>query len=459
VRILIQSDRQTPPVGFELQRLAFGTETMTEEMMTKEKISQDGTIAHGATRRAMLYLLASGSTFAWPKLLTKAYGQQPEVKVALIAPISGPIARNGQLMRIGAELAIEDINAKGGIVALGGAKMKLVVLDAGDSIETAKNAAQRLIASDPDVVAGTGAWNSSFTLAITEVTERVGLPWITLSYADQITNRGFKYIVQTTMIASKLALGAMPTVLDVAEKTTGSKPKTVALVSDSTAASQAFMKPLREGGFEKLGVKILDDEVFTSPLSDATTMAQKIRRSDPAFLVFYSSTGFADAKLVLAKLNEFGIGERVLPAVTVGVQLALPEMRTAIGADKLEGLMLVVPNWPSKAQKDILPGLEKRSGEPWLGQDTICTYGDMWLIKDAIERAGSTNREKVMAALRATNTTEGPAKYYLGDKLAFDDQGRRIGGTVGILQWQDGRPVLVWPPKDAVSTPRWPKKK
>ena len=83
----------------------------------------------------------------------------------------------------------------------------------------------------------------------------------------------------------------------------------------------------------------------------------------------------------------------------------------------------------------------------------------MWLIKDAIERAGSTNREKVMAALRATNTTEGPAKYYLGDKLAFDDQGRRIGGTVGILQWQDGRPVLVWPPKDAVSTPRWPKKK
>ena len=57
--------------------------------------------------------------------------QQKEVEVALIAPMSGPWARSGDLMYKGAKMAVEDINAAGGIKALGGAKMKLVVVDAG----------------------------------------------------------------------------------------------------------------------------------------------------------------------------------------------------------------------------------------------------------------------------------------------------------------------------------------
>src|SRR5215475_13466067 len=98
--------------------------------------------------------------------------QQPkEVEVALIVPLSGPWARQGQLERMGAEMAIDDINKAGGIKSMGGAKMKLIVSDAGDSAEKAKNAAQRLVAQNPDVVGGIGAWLSSFTLAVTEVTE------------------------------------------------------------------------------------------------------------------------------------------------------------------------------------------------------------------------------------------------------------------------------------------------
>src|ERR1700731_4731039 len=123
-----------------------------------------------------------------------AEGQTKEVRVAMIAPLSGPWARQGQLMRMGADMAIEEINAKGGIKALGGAKLTLVVADAGDSTEKAKNAAQRLLAQDPDLVGGTGAWLSSFTLAVTEVTERAQLPMLTLSYSDLITGRGFKYV-------------------------------------------------------------------------------------------------------------------------------------------------------------------------------------------------------------------------------------------------------------------------
>jgi branched-chain amino acid transport system substrate-binding protein len=407
-------------------------------------------------RGTVVGVLAACVALAWPGLLPSAHSQEKEVKVALIAPISGAMARAGDLMRLGAKLAIEDINAQGGIKALGGARMQLVVEDAGNTVEAAKNAAQRLVANQPDVVAGTGAWSSSLTLAVTEVTERAGLPWVTLSYADQITARGFKYIVQTVPVASVLAGSSMPAVIDMAEKATGKKPTTVAIISDSTAASQAFVKPLREGGFQKLGLKIVVDEVYTSPLTDATTMVQKLRATRPDFLLYYSLQ-FPDAKLVLSKIGEFGLGQGRLPIVTVGVQLASPEMLKAVGADALQGLIVVAPNWPSKAQEKILPALTRRSGEPWLNQDTISTYGDMWLIKDAIERAGSADKAKVMAALRSTATTGGPADYYLGDKLAFDENGRRLGGAVGLIQWQGGKPLLIWPPQAAVAQPGWPK--
>ncbi len=90
----------------------------------------------------------------------------------MIAPLSGPWARQGQLLKMGAEMAIDDINAAGGIKALGGAKLEIVYADAGDSTEKAKNAAQRLLSDQPELAGGFGAWLSSFTLAVTEVTER-----------------------------------------------------------------------------------------------------------------------------------------------------------------------------------------------------------------------------------------------------------------------------------------------
>lgn len=58
------------------------------------------------------------------------------------------MARTGNMLKIGAEMAVEDVNKAGGIKALGGRKLKLVVEDVGDSIERARSAAQRL-ESDP----------------------------------------------------------------------------------------------------------------------------------------------------------------------------------------------------------------------------------------------------------------------------------------------------------------------
>src|ERR1700682_2604784 len=241
--------------------------------------------------------LSSGPAMAQPK----------EVKVAVVVPLSGAWARNGELHLKGAQLAVEDINAEGGIKALGGAKMKLIVVDSGDSTEKAKNAAQRLLSQEPDLVGGTGAFVSSFTLAITEITERAEVPWLTLSYSDQITARGYKYVFQTSATASKQAEDALPVLLQVAKQANAPHPKTVGIVMDNTASPVAFTKPMREGGFDKLGLKLVGDEGFTPPLSDATAMIQKVRNARPEILLMLT-TNIPDTKLVLEKLNEMGLG-------------------------------------------------------------------------------------------------------------------------------------------------------
>ena len=115
--------------------------------------------------------------------------QPKEVKIAMVVPLSGPWARQGILEQMGARMAVDDINNAGGIKSMGGAKIHLLEYDTGDSAEKAKDAAQRMLAQAPDVVGGFGCWLSTFTLAVTEVTERAKMPWLTLSYSDLIATR------------------------------------------------------------------------------------------------------------------------------------------------------------------------------------------------------------------------------------------------------------------------------
>ena len=96
--------------------------------------------------------------------LTVAVGlhaQPKEVEIAIIDSLTGPYSANGSRAVKGAEMAAEEINAAGGIKSLGGAKIKLVIVDAGARPDDASNAAQRVLASNPNIVGGTRAYISS----------------------------------------------------------------------------------------------------------------------------------------------------------------------------------------------------------------------------------------------------------------------------------------------------------
>jgi branched-chain amino acid transport system substrate-binding protein len=381
---------------------------------------------------------------------------QSEVKVGVIAPLTGPWARQGDLMLKGANLAIEHINAAGGVKALNGAKLKLLTFDAGDSVEKAKNAAQRMVAQEPDLVGVTGAWLSSFTLGVTEVTERAELPVLTLSYSDALTARGFKYIFQTSLGGGAQAVSAMPAILKLAEAATGKKPATVGIVMDNTAASVAFAKPMREGGLDKLGLKLLVDETFTPPLSDCTPLIQKVRSQRPEILLLLP-TAISDDKMCVEKMSEMGLGKGRIPVISNGAHIGGPDMLKNSTKEIVEGLMTVVGNWPAKGHEKIAEEFVKKTGEPWITQDSLSTYGDMWILKEALEKAGVADKKKVAEAIRQMDSREGSAKFFPGGRMKFDEQGRRVDADLVIVQWQNGVPVTVYPEASAVAKPIWPK--
>lgn len=404
------------------------------------------------TRRHLLGTAAAGLA----AVARTAAADPAEVKIALLVPLSGAWGRFGVTMREGAELGVRDVNAQGGVKALGGAKLKLMVFDAGDSAEKAKEAAQRMVADQPDLVAASGAYLSTFTLAATEVTERAELPMLTLSYSDLITNRGFRYVFQTSSRGDDRANESIPALVKMAEQATGKRPQTVGIITDNTGASISFVKPLRDSNGEKFGLKIVVNETFTPPLADATQLIQKVRAARPDMLIL-PVTVISDAKQLIEKMNEFGIGRGRLPTICSGIAVADSDMQKNMNPALLDGLMTVVANWDAKGEDQIQAKFKAETHEPWMTQNGISTYGDMWIIKAALEKAGKADRHAVADALRTLDITDGPAMFFPGHRIKFDSKGLRENAGLVIVQWQKGTPITVYPPELAVAVPIWPK--
>ena len=215
-----------------------------------------------------------------------ALAQTKEVKIGLIAPMSGPWARQGDLMLKGAKLAIDDINTQGGIKALGGAKLKLVVFDAGRQHREGqeRRAAHGRAGARPD--------RRHRRVAVELHARRHrgdrarGAAVLTLSYSDQITARGFKYVFQTSLDRRRAGQsGAVRRSSSSPRARPARSRRRSASCMDNTAASVSFAKPMREGGLAKLGLKLVVDETFTPPLSDCTPLIQKVRSARPDILL------------------------------------------------------------------------------------------------------------------------------------------------------------------------------
>ena len=113
--------------------------------------------------------------------------------------------------------------------------------------------------------------------------------------------------------------------------------------------------------------------------------------------------------------------------------------------------MTVVGNWSIKGQETIMKEFVTKTNEPWITQDSLSTYGDMWIFKDALEKAGAADRKKVAEAIRAMDTREGPAKYFPGGRSSST---RTAGASTPISPSCSGRTARR--SQSIRSARRWP---
>ena len=380
-------------------------------------------------------LLISGSTAAWA-------ANPKDVSIALIAPLSGDWGEQGVLMREGAEFAVQKINSEGGVKSLGGAKLKLIVADTGNSVETAVSAAQRVLGAG-DVSAAVGCWLSSFTLATTEIAERVHVPWITFSYADKVTSRGYKYTFRDNAPSSQQVLQGLKEVMD-ASAASGRPIKTLAIASDNTAAAQSSIAAIKKYAGQ-LGVKVVLQKVWTPPLSDPDEIASAIKDSK-ADLIWGGATTLSDTSGLVQALRAHKVAAAMLG---VGSQFLTPAFVKAVGgADKVNGLATIVGDGVLKGMGTLNAQFEAIYHHPMI-EDMADTYAEIWMIKDALEKAGSANPQKVRDALASLDITSGPASFVPSGEVKFNQTGQNVDAKVAIQQWQDGKIVTVAPPNAA----------
>ncbi|MEA2928078.1 MAG: branched-chain amino acid transport system substrate-binding protein, partial [Hyphomicrobiales bacterium] len=140
-----------------------------------------------------------------------------------------------------------------------------------------------------------------------------------------------------------------------------------------------------------------------------------------------------------------------------GAHIGAPDMLKNSTKEIIAGVMTIVGNWPGKGHEKLSEEFVKKTGEPWMTQDSLSTYGDIWILKEALEKAGIADKKKVAEAIRTMDGRDGSAKFFPGGRMKFDEAGRRVDADLVIVQWQNGVPVTVYPEASAVAKPIWPK--
>jgi branched-chain amino acid transport system substrate-binding protein len=378
-----------------------------------------------------------------------ASGSADTVQVGLLEPLSGPFADNGKQARLGAELCTEQINDAGGIKALDGAKIKLVIKDTGAAAPAqVANQLQSMIGAN-DLSAVIGAWASSYTLAASTVAEQAKVPMVTESFADEITSRNYQYIFKLPAPAELMGSEAVDSVLELA-KQSDYKIDRAAVVADNTSAATVSANAAADR-LSSLGVDVKVKESFTPGLTEGNSLAIKVLASDPQ-LIFVQGA-LSDMALLQKAFKQQGYTGPLLGA---GSGFVATDYAKTIGEAANGTFSSAGWNWdmPGEAAKKFAEEFTAKNPQfPFPGQEAGEDCAAIYIIAQAMEDAKSSDPEDVRNALSDINITSGPATMLASGKVSFDKTGMLEDTTPVIVQWQDGKPYTVAPEKIASKDP------
>jgi branched-chain amino acid transport system substrate-binding protein len=372
-----------------------------------------------------------------------------DVKVGILLPLSGPVAPIGQNNRRGHALAIDEINAAGGIKSLGGAKLVMIDGDTQGNPKVGIQEAEKLASRGVSVILG--AYQSNVTFPTTQIAEKVGVPYIDpVAIADSITEgRNFKYTFKIAPKASWYARDQLKFIKWVGEKS--QRPvKRIVLMYEDTLFGQSTSKG-QEASAKELGIEVVEKIAYPAETPDMTPTISRIKQIAPDALVLVSY--IADAVLITKTMKELGVD---IPIMGTSAGHIDPAYIANLGA--LAEASFTVGEWNPDLKKagaaKIAERFQAKFGLPMNGHAAE-TYMATMVLADALERAKSADRAKLREALAQTNLC-GDRNILPYNCIKFDASGQSPEGQLVMLQVQKGQFVSVWPSEAAAGTPIFP---
>jgi branched-chain amino acid transport system substrate-binding protein len=415
--------------------------------------AQQGTIAMSQqdtplSRRRFLAGTALGAiaattgSLAAPSLLR---AQGSGVKLGVLHPVTGALSYSGQQGRIGAMLAVEEINAGGGIKALGGAKIDAMLGDAQSTPDGGTAEVEKMNAAEVSCIVG--GYSSSICLAVSQAAARYDLPYVVdVGVADSIVTRGLKNTFRFGPgfgVIAKTALDNLTAINDGA----GKPAKTVMIVHEDSLFGSGLAK-LLNAQLPPKGFEILETIAHPTPTRDFNNVVLKIRARNPDLV---TPANYYNEYVLLARtMQEQRVRPKGIYSVLGGAASSYKFVKEFPDAAKY---IMDCNHWfnPKNPKAPELKKKVEANGQ-FFTYEVYMNYNAILLVADAIERAGAADRAKIVAALE-TSTFSGHVMPYGPTKFV---NGQNQGAAPVNTQVLDNDIKVVLPAEFANAKPVFP---
>jgi branched-chain amino acid transport system substrate-binding protein len=339
------------------------------------------------------------------------------INIGAVLPLTGSSASIGEDQRRGIELAVAKINEDGGVL---GKDLNVIVEDSANAANAAIDAAKKLVSVD-EVAAVMGEYSSGVTVPLGQYLQQEGVVHLNVgSSSPEIADIGDKSfsVIGLDTIASKFAAD------ELAER---GLTKAAVMVPNNSYG-EGVVEPFTEA-FEAVGGTVTETVLYTEGQTSYRAELERIAASSPD-VVLYSAYG-QDSSVINQQAFEGGMQE----TPWFGIYLTMCTVDSA--PETVQNQIGMDVNYVGPEGQDYQEAYEAEYGEGFTSTFNGYTYDGTMLLAQAIEEAGSTDGDKIAAALKKL----GSGYAGVTGDITFDDQNQRSEQPYLVLKYTDGKVV------------------
>ncbi|MGB3745414.1 MAG: ABC transporter substrate-binding protein [Xanthobacteraceae bacterium] len=402
------------------------------------------------TRREFLQTTALGATAAAGVLSAPAVlrAQGGGVKIGVLHPVSGALSYSGQQGRLGATMAIDEINGAGGIKALGGAKIDPMLGDAQSTPDGGNAEVEKM--NEAGVCAVVGGYASAICLAATQTAARYDLPYIVdVGVVDSIVTRGLKNTFRFGPGFGVIAKTALDNLVSINDQA-GKPAKTVMIVHEDSAFGAGLAK-LLNGQLPDRGFQVLETIPHPTPTREFENVVLKIKAQNPNLVI--PANYYNEYVLLARTMQQQRVRPKGIYSVLGGAASSYKFVKEFPEAAQY---IMDCNHWfdPKNPKALALKKKVEDKGQ-FYTYEVYMNYSCILLLADAIERAASTDRAKITAALASSTFSDhvmpyGPTKFVDGQNQGAAPVNTQVqGNDIQVIlptAFASAKPIFPMPP-------------